>query len=160
MNRRALLIVLDSVGIGNAPDAADYGDNGANTLGHILDRFPNLQLPTLWSLGLGQIINRGPRAHPRASFGIMREKSVGKDSTTGHWELAGVLLDQPFGLFDHFPPELVGAIEREARVDVGVQVRERLLNRRRGATRGGVRNVLHRGPPARLVSLVGVPQAV
>ena len=115
---RALLIVLDSVGVGGAPDAAAYGDNGADTLGHILDRHPDLRLPNLWRLGLGHITDRAPcpPADLRASHGRMREVSAGKDSTTGHWELAGAILDEPFGHFVHFPPALVGAIEREAGV--------------------------------------------
>src|SRR5438045_2398915 len=113
---RALLMVLDSVGIGAAPDAERYGDRGSNTLGHILEACPDLRLPTLWSLGLGQILDRAPVGQPRASYGRMQERSAGKDSTTGHWELAGVILDEPFALFDQFPPELVRAIEAEAGV--------------------------------------------
>src|SRR5947209_3685248 len=113
---RAIVIVLDSVGIGKAPDADRYGDEGADTLGHLLDRFPDLRLPTLWSLGLGKVIGRSPVVRPTASFGVMRERSAGKDSTTGHWELAGVPVDEPFGLFEHFPPELVADIERDAKV--------------------------------------------
>jgi phosphopentomutase len=118
VNPRALLIVLDSVGIGHAPDAAAYGDDGADTLGHLIDFDPSLpaRLPTLWSLGLGNILGRDPVPSPGASFGRMREVSSGKDSTTGHWELSGVLLREPFGLFERFPPELVGAIEAEAGV--------------------------------------------
>ena len=115
---RALLIVLDSVGVGGAPDAAAYGDAGADTLGHILDRHPALRLPNLWSLGLGHVVNRRPcpPADLRASYGRMTEVSAGKDSTTGHWELAGAVLGEPFGHFVNFPPALVGAIEREAGV--------------------------------------------
>jgi phosphopentomutase len=115
---RALVIVLDSVGIAGAPDASAYGDSGADTLGHLLDFDPSLpkRLPTLWSLGLGHILGRDPVPSLRASYGRMREVSCGKDSTTGHWELAGVILGEPFGLFEQFPPELVGAIETEAAV--------------------------------------------
>jgi phosphopentomutase len=115
---RALLIVLDSVGLGHAPDAAAYGDEGADTLGHLIDFDPSLpaRLPNLWSLGLGNILGRDPVPVPAASFGRMREVSRGKDSTTGHWELAGVVLREPFGLFERFPPELVRAIEAEAGV--------------------------------------------
>src|SRR3954471_4828241 len=115
---RALLLVLDSVGLGGAPDAADYGDAGAGTLGHLLDRDPGLRrrLPTLWSLGLGHVLGREPCPAPQASYGRMREVSAGKDSTTGHWELAGAVLAEPFGVFERFPPELVGAIEAEAGV--------------------------------------------
>ena len=113
---RALLIVLDSVGAGRAPDAHAYGDAGANTLEHVLDAQPSLRLPTLWSLGLGNILNRPPHVKPAASFGRMRERSAGKDSTTGHWELAGVILDEPFAVFEKFPAALVQTIEHESGV--------------------------------------------
>ncbi|MBX6740469.1 MAG: phosphopentomutase [Acetobacteraceae bacterium] len=110
---RGLVIVLDSVGVGGAPDAAQYGDEGANTLGHLLQQ-AGLHLPVLWSLGLGCILGVEVDGMPQASHGRMRERSAGKDSTTGHWEIAGVVLDQPFALFDCFPDALVQAIEREA----------------------------------------------
>ena len=126
---RALLVVLDSVGIGHAPDAATYGDEGANTLGHILERMPELELPNLDSLGLMELVaaplcrggsghgNRAPRLQrPIASFGKMQERSAGKDTTTGHWEIAGVILDEPFAVYESFPEELVRGIEREANV--------------------------------------------
>ena len=118
---RALLIVLDSVGIGHAPDAAKYGDEGANTLGHIFARCRDTWLPNLCALGLPKILDekyswtRKTFALPHlASFGKMEERSAGKDTTTGHWELAGVLLDVPFSVFLRFPYELVKAIEQEA----------------------------------------------
>jgi phosphopentomutase len=120
---RALLLVLDSVGIGGATDAAQYGDEGANTLGHVLEQVPDLQLPNLTALGLARIVSpigrpapAGADQPPRASFGKMQERSAGKDTTTGHWELAGVILDEPFTVFEKFPDELVRAIEREAGV--------------------------------------------
>ena len=132
---RALVIVLDSVGIGNAPDAEAYGDAGANTLGHIVERVPDLRLPTLESLGLGELVALGgtrfrasqpktekrgrAEARPseyRASYGRMRERSAGKDTTTGHWEIAGVVVEEPFATFEHFPDELVRRIERDADV--------------------------------------------
>src|SRR5678815_793436 len=113
---RALLLILDSVGCGGAPDAADYGDEGADTLGHIFARTQGLALPNLDALGLAAIMGReGPE--PRASWGRMRERSAGKDTTTGHWEIAGVVLERPFGTFTKFPDELVRAIEREAGVE-------------------------------------------
>jgi phosphopentomutase len=117
---RALLIVLDSVGCGHAPDAAAYGDEGANTLGHIFEARPEIALPTLFSLGLWKVVT-GEVFDFRASgqvarWGRMREMSAGKDSTTGHWEIAGVILEKPFGTFTEFPPELISAIEEEARV--------------------------------------------
>ncbi|HEX8678692.1 MAG TPA: phosphopentomutase [Chthoniobacterales bacterium] len=126
---RALLIVLDSVGIGHAPDAEEYGDAGANTLGHIFDRVPELRLPALDSLALTELVHGRAEARPsggtrssasasyRASYGKMRERSAGKDTTTGHWELAGVILDEPFAVFAQFPDELVRAIEAEAGVE-------------------------------------------
>jgi phosphopentomutase len=117
---RALLLVLDSVGIGGAPDAAKYGDKGANTLGHILESAPELQLPNLESLGLAELLP-GHRSHMsyttyKSSCGRMTERSAGKDTTTGHWEIAGVILEEPFATFDRFPDELVRAIERDAGV--------------------------------------------
>ena len=108
---RSLLIVLDSVGIGAAPDAASYGDAGADTLGHLLEAEPSLNLPMLWSMGLGRILGRGLREPVHSAYGTMRPAAAGKDSTTGHWELAGVVLDEPFAVFDAFPPELVARIE-------------------------------------------------
>jgi phosphopentomutase len=113
---RAVVIVLDSVGVGNAPDALAYGDEGADTLGHILEVVPRLRLPTLWAMGLGHILGREAVRSPRASYGRMREVSAGKDSTTGHWELAGVILKEPFGVYEKFPRALVSAIENEAGV--------------------------------------------
>ena len=117
---RALLIVLDSAGCGEAPDAAAYGDEGANTLGHVLATQPDLELPTLFSLGLWKILT-GDVFHRRsqatmASYGRMRERSRGKDTTSGHWEIAGAILDAPFLTFTAFPAELVQAIEQEARI--------------------------------------------
>ena len=118
---RALLIILDSVGIGSAPDAAKYGDEGANTLGHIFARCRDTWLPNLCALGLPKILDenyswtRKTFALPHlASFGKMEERSAGKDTTTGHWEIAGAILDKPFSVFLRFPYELVDAIEREA----------------------------------------------
>lgn len=115
---RALLVVLDSVGIGNAPDAEAYGDSGANTLAHILERTPDLALPNLCSLGLPELVDGRFRSRERyrASYGKMRERSAGKDTTTGHWELAGATLTQAFSVYEYFPEPLVRAIERDAGV--------------------------------------------
>jgi len=118
---RALLLVLDSAGCGHAPDAAAYGDEGADTLGHIFAAQPAPDLPALFALGLwkivtGDVLDRRARG-TIASYGRMRERSAGKDTTTGHWEIAGVILDQPFATYAAFPAELVRAIEREARVE-------------------------------------------
>ena len=115
---RALVIVLDSVGIGHAPDAEKYGDEGANTLVHILEAVPDLALPNLTRLGLDELIGRGRGNAPGylASFGKMQERSAGKDTTTGHWELAGLILDEPFAVFERFPESLVRRIEQETGV--------------------------------------------
>ncbi|MFY8216543.1 MAG: phosphopentomutase [Chthoniobacterales bacterium] len=116
---RALLLVLDSVGCGFAPDAALYGDQGANTLAHILDATPGIRLPALQSLGLGDALSISAGSSVAGSargVGVMTERSAGKDTTTGHWELAGVILEKPFRTFTSFPKELVDAIERDAGV--------------------------------------------
>jgi phosphopentomutase len=110
---RVVLITLDGVGVGALPDAADYGDAGANTLLHVAERCGGLDLPVLGSLGLGNIlpVPGVPAARrPRASFGRMLERSAGKDSTTGHWELAGILQDKPLPTYPQgFPPEIIEA---------------------------------------------------
>jgi len=107
--------VLDSVGAGELPDADAYGDQGSDTLGHIADACA-LRLPTLASLGLGCAVPmRGVPcpAAPRAAYGRMAERSAGKDSVTGHWELMGVVLDRPFPTFPNgFPREMIAAFEQ------------------------------------------------
>lgn len=112
---RAVVIVLDSVGIGELPDAAAYGDSGSNTLGNI-SAHVHLQLPTLVSLGLRQLVDLrdvAPAASPAAAYARMREASPGKDSVTGHWEMMGLVLDRAFPTFPHgFPPELIAELER------------------------------------------------
>jgi phosphopentomutase len=119
---RALILVLDGAGIGEAPDAAAYGDLGSNTLGNLARAVGGLQVPNLERLGLGRIApldGVAPVAHPAAAFGLMEPRSSGKDSTTGHWELAGVHLATPFPTYPHgFPAELVA--EFAARTGRGV----------------------------------------
>jgi len=120
MPRRALVIVLDSVGCGGAPDAAVYGDAGTDTLGHLFERIPGLELPHLASIGLYEALKRTHPAFPlstpmlrsHASYGILTERSAGKDSTTGHWELMGAVLTKPFATFPQFPLDLVREIEQ------------------------------------------------
>jgi phosphopentomutase len=108
---RAVIIVLDGVGIGALPDAAVYADEGAATLQHVAAAVGGLQLPTLESLGLGRIAAiQGVAAtdEPRACWGKMAEASAGKDSVTGHWELAGLVLEQPFHAYpEGFPEEII-----------------------------------------------------
>lgn len=110
---RAILIILDGVGVGRAPDAADYGDAGSDTLGNLARRQGGLALPTLASLGLGNlhdIEGVAPVPAPRASFGRLRERSAGKDSTTGHWELMGLITETPFPTYpEGFPAEVMEA---------------------------------------------------
>ena len=112
---RVFLTVLDSVGVGELPDADAYGDRGSDTLGNISRRVP-LQLPTLRSLGLPRVAKvhgMAPVDAPIGAFGRMAERSPGKDSVTGHWELAGVVLDRAFPTFPHgFPPEVIAEFER------------------------------------------------
>ncbi len=122
---RAFLVVLDSVGIGAAPDAHEYGDAGANTLANLAEAVKGVSLPVLERLGLGCIPPILPEgkpiagveavAQPEASFGAMQEVSRGKDTTTGHWEMAGIELENGFHLFPpgppSFPPELIQEFE-------------------------------------------------
>ena len=109
---RVFLIVMDSVGTGELPDAAQYGDEGSDTLGNIA-RAVGLNVPALRSLGLAEVAAIGdPRPVPRGAFGRMAEASAGKDSVTGHWEIAGVVLDKPFPTFPQgFPPEVIREFE-------------------------------------------------
>jgi len=102
MINRVILIVLDSVGIGALPDADHYGDVGSNTLGHIAELYPDLYLPHMTKLGLGNIdeTNKLQKTeNPSAAYGKAMEQSAGKDTTTGHWEIAGIILDKPFPTF-------------------------------------------------------------
>lgn len=114
--KRAIIIVLDSVGVGELPDAADYGDAGSNTLGNTANAVGGLNLLNLGGLGLGNIIpilGVPPDDRPRACFGKMAEKSAGKDSTTGHWELAGLVTNEPFPVYPNgFPPEVIEPFEK------------------------------------------------
>lgn len=112
---RVIVIVLDSVGVGELPDAAAYGDQGSNTVGNVARRLP-LHLPALSALGFDQLVDLpGPPAGtaPQAAFGRMAEASAGKDSVTGHWELMGLVLDRPFPVFPSgFPRAVVAELER------------------------------------------------
>jgi phosphopentomutase len=113
---RVILIVLDSVGIGELPDAAAYGDEGSDTLGNIARAVP-LRLPALRRLGLARVARLPPQPDdgvPMGAFGRMAEASPGKDSVTGHWELAGLVLERPFPVFSQgFSADLIGRFEQE-----------------------------------------------
>lgn len=108
-------MVLDGCGIGELPDAEQYGDVGSATLPHTAEAVGGLHLPNLQRMGLGHVVpihGVAPVASPTAAFGRMAERSAGKDSTTGHWELAGLRLETPFPTFPHgFPPALIAAAE-------------------------------------------------
>ncbi len=117
--KRVCLVVLDSAGIGEMPDAAAWGDAGANTLGHILES-RTVNIPNLQKLGLGNITSlKGlrPVDSPTGSFGKCTLKSDGKDTTTGHWEMAGIILRQGFPKFpDGFPPRIIDEFVTQAKV--------------------------------------------
>jgi phosphopentomutase len=111
-------IILDGAGVGDAPDAAAYGDAGADTLGHVV-RQERPALPNLARWGLGRLVDGVPDVErPAASWGRMTERAAGKDSTTGHWALAGLVLSDPFPTYpDGFPPDVVAAFCERAGVD-------------------------------------------
>lgn len=113
--RRVFLVVLDSCGVGELPDAAAYGDAGSNTLGNLAARAP-LRVPNLAALGLSRVVPLSgvpAAAAPLGAFGRMAERSPGKDSVTGHWELMGIVLDRAFPTFpDGFPGDVVREFER------------------------------------------------
>src|ERR1041385_2647522 len=114
--RRILIVVLDGVGAGELPDAAQYGDVGSNTLAHTALAVGGLNLPNMGRLGLGHvtdILGVPPDPSPIGCYGKMREASPGKDTITGHWEIAGVVLPRPFPTYPQsFPPDLIQAFER------------------------------------------------
>ena len=118
MKRRVIIIVLDSVGIGELPDAASFGDKGCNTLGHIAATSKSLNLINLAALGIGNIIpiqNIEPVKTPSGCFGKMAEKSRGKDTTVGHWEIAGVITSTPFPVYpDGFPEDVIEKFKKAA----------------------------------------------
>ena len=120
-NKRAVLIVLDSVGVGELPDAADFGDVGAHTLGHIAETVDGFDMPNMRSLGLGNIDTLpqlAAAASPAANWGKMTEVSLGKDTTTGHWEFVGLIMEEPFRTFpDGFGPDILEPFQKAIGVD-------------------------------------------
>src|SRR3712207_2580079 len=116
---RVCLIVLDSLGIGEMPDAAAWGDAGSDTLGHICASRP-VRLPNLQAWGLGNVRHLEgvpPSERPRASFGRCALRSNGKDTTTGHWEMAGIILERAFPTYpEGFPEDVIERFVREANV--------------------------------------------
>jgi len=110
---RVFVCVLDGVGAGELPDAAAYGDLGAHTLRHVIER-SGVELPNLSALGLGEVVGLPlGRPGPRATYGRLLERGAGKDTTTGHWEMMGVVLERPFPTYpEGFPPEVIEPFER------------------------------------------------
>jgi phosphopentomutase len=121
--RRAIIVMMDSCGVGEAPDATEYGDQGSDTIGHTAAVIGGLTLPNLQMAGLGNLHGsiKGvpPSDSPTMAYGKLTEVSAGKDSTTGHWEIAGIITTEAQATFtEHgFPDELVKAIEAEAGVE-------------------------------------------
>ena len=117
MGRRAVVVVLDGVGAGNAPDAADFGDEGANTLANTARAVGGLEVPNLQKLGLGNVVKiEGVPAEPspRASCGLMVERSAAKATLVGHWEMMGIVSEDPLPTYpDGFPEEIISRFENE-----------------------------------------------
>lgn len=119
---RVIFLVLDACGVGELPDAKDYGDQGSSTLPHVAERVGGLNLPYLERLGMGKITEiKGVRSNlsAQAAYGKMSELSAGKDSTTGHWEHFGVVLDKPFPVYPNgFPEELIKEFVRKTGCEI------------------------------------------
>ncbi|PKM85370.1 MAG: phosphopentomutase [Firmicutes bacterium HGW-Firmicutes-11] len=118
--KRVILIVLDSLGIGALPDANTYGDEGANTLGNILKAKPDLAIPNLAEMGLGWIEGVSGISKPDepiGTFGRLAERSMGKDTITGHWEIAGLYTEVPFKTFEKFPADFIQRYEEAIGVE-------------------------------------------
>jgi phosphopentomutase len=117
MGRRAVVVVLDGVGVGDAPDADDFGDEGANTLGNTARAVGGLAVPNLQKLGLGnveEIEGVPPESSPRASHGLMVELSAAKATLVGHWEMMGIVSEDPLPIYpDGFPQEVISRFENE-----------------------------------------------
>ena len=117
---RVIWIVLDSVGMGEAPDAAAFGDEGCNTIGHIMDYRPDLRIPNLCRIGYGNIDGmRGvpPAAAPEGAYGRLKEMSAGKDTTIGHWEMVGIYTPKRLPVYPHgFPQEIIDEFIRKTGV--------------------------------------------
>lgn len=115
--KRGIIIVLDAVGIGELPDAAAYGDEGSNTLMHVKEAKPDLDLKNMCSLGLGLIDGYNvyeKTESPKGAYGKMMEKSKGKDTTTGHWEISGISLENPFPTYPNgFPDDIIQEFENK-----------------------------------------------
>src|SRR6266850_1013040 len=156
---RACVIVLDAVGAGALPDATDYGDEGSDTLGNVAQAVGGLDLPNLEALGLGNVEpleGCPPQPGAPAVAGRLIERSKGKDTTTGHWELMGVVTAQAFPTYPHgFPHDVIDPfMHRTARGVLGnkpasgTEIIQELGERRHGAARGAVRGLQDRARAA------------
>lgn len=119
--KRVILIILDSLGVGAMPDADKYGDEGSHTLGSIVKAYKTFDIPHLMQLGLGNIDGvtlEGKPSNTLASYGRVKEDSVGKDTITGHWEIAGLRTEKPFLTFEHFPESFIKAFEKAIGTEV------------------------------------------
>ena len=116
--KKVILVVLDSVGVGALPDAPGFLDEGANTLAHVAEAVGGLHLPNLEKLGLGNttdVPGVAPVEHPLACVGRLAERSAAKDTTSGHWELCGLVSNTPFATYpDGYPSEIVDRFEQES----------------------------------------------
>ncbi len=122
LNKKVILIITDSLGVGELPDAAEYGDSGADTFGHIVEKSEKLNIPNLLKLGFGNIEGvcgaKLAVEKPLGCFGKMAEVSKGKDTTTGHWEIAGLKTDIPFKTYpEGFPREFMETFEKEIGIE-------------------------------------------
>ena len=117
--KRCFLVVIDSLGVGEAPDADKYGDLGTNTLSNVANAVGGVNLPTMEKLGFGKITEvKNMDTNHIATVGRLSEKSIGNDSTTGHWELAGLITEEDFSTYpDGFPQELIHSIQKEANIE-------------------------------------------
>ncbi|MDH3877570.1 MAG: phosphopentomutase, partial [Desulfobacterales bacterium] len=115
MINRVILMVMDSVGVGHLPDADRFNDRGAHTLLHVFQQTEKLQIPNLCALGMGKIVEIGcDRRKMVGCYGKMGEQSSNKDTTTGHWEIAGLVLNSAFPTYpDGFPAEIIERFEKE-----------------------------------------------
>lgn len=116
--KRVILMVMDSLGVGALPDAQMYGDAGSDTLGHIREQYPGLDIPNLRNLGFGNIQGAAEGClqvpQPQGAYGKLKELSKGKDTITGHWEIAGIRTDVPFKTYpDGFPQEFIEKFQQE-----------------------------------------------
>ncbi|MDA9727372.1 phosphopentomutase [Acidimicrobiaceae bacterium] len=117
--KRCFLVVIDSLGVGEAPDADTYGDLGTNTLSNVANAVGGVNLPTMEKLGFGKITDvKNMDTDHIATVGRLSEKSIGNDSTTGHWELAGLITEEDFSTYpDGFPQDLIHSIQKEANIE-------------------------------------------